>query len=892
MKHRTSISLFSSALAMFLAIAVPSSAGETYDALTKFASNIGRFGQIYPQEKVYIQFDNTSYYTGETIWFKAYVVNAADNHRPASKVLYVDLLSPGGVVLKQQKLKIVAGQCDGSFPLLDASTSQARELRGVLPYPSGFYEVRAYTMNMLNFSEEAIFSRVFPVYEKPSEEGGYYDESPSIKLHNSSVEQYRPDTPKPSKIDAGFYPEGGHLIIGRPCRVAFKITGSNALGIEGTGTVDGTGVTFRTIHDGMGSFTFTPSSEKNSVTIEADGRSHRFTLPAAEREGYALSIARGDSAFIVSVSGTDGTPEDTLGLTVTCRDGLAYFRTIPMTSHQATAEIAEGTGEGVCRAVLFDRSGNILASRAFYSESQNPAPVITFRTDREKYGPFDEITMDFDLKDGLGNPFRDRFCLSVRDSRASGNMTSGDLRTALLLSSDLKGFVYNPEWYFETEDPNRSEALDLLMMVQGWERYDWNTMAGISRFEEKHRTEQGLTLNGWIMSSSGKEPLNGVKVMVAVAPPDKKKTELFDYVTDSTGYFGMDVSDFYDVARMTIHTNSHKKRLAATNARILFERSMTPSLRPYLLPETTLRNIDGRKKTAAKKADEPVEDGNMPEIIWDNIGYLLPDVDINERRKYIDYFTFKAFNVQHDIELELDRAEFSGDIVGYLMDKGYEFSLRSDSSTTPDFFMPDLRGSDEEIAFQLADTSMLNGIPAFWYVHNQQHCLYQGIFCPPWVIDTQDVRSLMIYDRVMPLTSIMSLTPLFTEGLRKHVDDYSRSNVIESAETSRNYYLVDLEIKEDFQLSSKKELTNIGKRITTFAGFSSPYQFYSPAYPNGPIVGDVDYRRTLFWEPNVITDTDGHATVKFYNNSITSEFSVSGAGITAGGQPYILEGGF
>ena len=60
-------------------------------------------------------------------WFKAYVVNASDNRRAESKVLYVDLLSPGGVVLKQQKLQIVAGQCDGSFPLLDGTTSPARQ---------------------------------------------------------------------------------------------------------------------------------------------------------------------------------------------------------------------------------------------------------------------------------------------------------------------------------------------------------------------------------------------------------------------------------------------------------------------------------------------------------------------------------------------------------------------------------------------------------------------------------------------------------------------------------------------------------------------------------------------------------------------------------------------
>ena len=112
------------------------------DELLRFAGNIHQFNSIFPQEKVYLQFDNTSYYTGEAIWFKAYVVNATTLQRAQSKVLYVDLISPTGVLLKQQKLKIVGGQADGVITLVDASTAQARDKRGALGYPGGYYEIR------------------------------------------------------------------------------------------------------------------------------------------------------------------------------------------------------------------------------------------------------------------------------------------------------------------------------------------------------------------------------------------------------------------------------------------------------------------------------------------------------------------------------------------------------------------------------------------------------------------------------------------------------------------------------------------------------------------------------------------------------------------------------
>ena len=89
----------------------------TRDDLLSHVNNVHEFNLSFPQEKVYLQFDNTSYFQGETIWFKAFVVNASTLTRAKSTVLYVDLLSPTGVLLDQQKLKIAAGQADGCFHL-------------------------------------------------------------------------------------------------------------------------------------------------------------------------------------------------------------------------------------------------------------------------------------------------------------------------------------------------------------------------------------------------------------------------------------------------------------------------------------------------------------------------------------------------------------------------------------------------------------------------------------------------------------------------------------------------------------------------------------------------------------------------------------------------------
>ena len=112
------------------------------------------------------------------------------------------------------------------------------------------------------------------------------------------------------------------------------------------------------------------------------------------------------------------------------------------------------------------------------------------------------------------------------------------------------------------------------------------------------------------------------------------------------------------------------------------------------------------------------------------------------------------------------------------------------------------------------------------------------------------------------------------------------------SQTYRKYILVDIKMKDDYKLKSKKEKMNRGQRITTLQGFDYPVQFYSPQYPDGPIEGTKDYRRTLYWNPNVITDSLGCAHVEFYNNSYSTNFTVTGAGITASGTPYVLDADF
>ena len=834
------------------------------DSLMKFAGNIHQFNSLFPQEKVYIQFDNTSYYTGETIWFKAFVTNASTLGRAQSKILYVDLLSPTGVLLKQEKLKIVAGQADGSFVLMDGSTAQAREKRGVVDYPSGFYEVRAYTSYMLNFSNEILFSRVLAVYDPPKEEGNYYESSPVITIKRTETSDFRPKTEKLRKINASFYPEGGHLIIGKPCRVAFKVIDDTGFGVEATGQVEGKDITFSTVHNGMGYFTFTPQEKRNRVEITVDGASRSFDLPQAEPLGFAMTVdPLGSDSVIIKVDGAEGMSGMTLGVGLTCRGELMDFGTLESGASPSERIIPlHGVPEGVCRVYLFDKNGILYSSRSFYHRSKVvKAPVLEMSTDKENYQPFEKITLNFTLND-KGNPFRDRFCLSVRDSRTQNNVYTDDLRTSMLLSSDLKGFIEHPAWYFDSDAPERDQALDLLCLVQGWERYEWDIMTGQKNFSERYRMEESLTLNGWILSSSGRKKLDGVEVNASLVPQDKTLTEIYSYMTDTTGYFGFDIgAEFYDKAKFSISANTDKKPLIGTSARIRIDRPASPAIRPYTVGELVFTGVKG---TGYKRKDWKQEEENpYPTVINIETGYLLPDVDIDEERMYIDYFTFSAYDVTKDVEIELDKGDYTTDLMGYLIDKGYEV-IASDTGI-----------------------ESINGFEPFFYIHDNKNYLYQGPYETPAVIDTKDIKSVIVFDRPMFMMNILQQCPLYQDYLSESIQMLYGEDLI-----NHRLLLVDIQMKEPNEISTREDRFNINKRITTVDGYSRPYSFYSPEYPQGPIFGDVDYRRTLYWNPNVITDENGKAQVEFYNNSITRRFDVEAAGITSAGVPYILDAGF
>lgn len=536
--------------------------------LTQFARKAQLFNKEYAQEKVYLHFDNTGYFLGETIWFKAYVVRATDHvFTDMSKTLYVDLLDPEGYLLQNAKLRIENGVCNGEFTIRDS-------------LKAGFYEVRAYTRCMLNFGSEVIFSRIFPVYDAPKSDGNFVERN--MTQRKFSIPDKREKNAKLDRINISFFPEGGSLITGMESRVAFKATDKQGKSIDVTGTIlnaKGEEVSsFNTLHEGMGIFPMLPDGTKYTAKISYDGHDTKFDLPNAEPNGYvmtAYNVSNKDLRVLIQQDSSLKTA-DTLALALTCRGKILDFNLLTLDANGKLFSYKKSNlPNGVCQFTLYDSEGRIRCERLVFI-NHNEKANVQIKLDKPTHLPYERIRLDIQSSATfLGDD--NSLSLAVRDNPSSnfGNSDNGNIATNLLLSSDLKGYIADPAWYFADSTKERMLGLDLLMMTQGWRRYSWRRMEGLEPFSTKQPIEEGILVDGKVLSLLSKKEKNNIDVMFWMIQGDQSYKG--NCITDENGDFNF-LLDMYGDWSLNLQTKLEKKR---KEFRILLNRAFSPEPRSY-----------------------------------------------------------------------------------------------------------------------------------------------------------------------------------------------------------------------------------------------------------------------------------------------------------------------
>ncbi|HXB05841.1 MAG TPA: hypothetical protein VNW04_01960 [Puia sp.] len=472
-----------------------------------------------PLEKIFVHTDKDSYLAGEILWLKLYVVDAA-SRRPQtlSRSAFIEILSDDQKPVLQTRVAIDTGLGNASFQL---------------PFSlhSGRYRLRAYTSWMKNASPETWF------------------EKPLVILNTLRSNPPPAATPPAPPYDIQFFPEGGNLIAGIPNHIAFRIVDSTGKGIPCSGSVFASGDTllrFQTQRFGMGEFTLTPGENIRYTAIVYTAGQPAIThpLPAAETTGYAMHIAdAGNGTLRIEVHTGSPSQDQTIRL-------LGKYEA-PLTAGNASFTInKDSLSDGVTWFTVLAGNGLPLCERGWFK-----APVLlkmTAGTDQPTYTKREKITLDLSTRGNDNQPLRLYGSVAVVLQDSVQTNSGQDILNYLLLSSELRGTVESPDYYFSPDNPDRDAMANLLLMTQGWRRLHVSTPAQPKTAHPAFLPEYGgLLVWGHITDRQTGAPAKNIAAWLS-APG--QHFQLARSISDKDGNIVWDMGDLYGARELVVQT--------------------------------------------------------------------------------------------------------------------------------------------------------------------------------------------------------------------------------------------------------------------------------------------------------------------------------------------------
>jgi hypothetical protein len=479
-------------------------------------------------EKAYLHFDKPYYVAGDTIYFKAYVT-LGERHELSklSGILHVDLIDKNDALMKSLTLKLINGLASGDFSLPDT-------------LQKGNYRIRAYTQWMRNNGPDYFFNRYLSVG--------------SINTLNRVSA-----TTKSAQPALQFFPEGGNLVSDVPSKVAFKAVGANGLGINVTGVVIDNEkrevAKFAASHLGMGSFDLTPETGKTykAKVTYANGQQSIIDLPQPDAKGIVLAI-NNDNPNKVSIEiranrayYKENLNKD-LNLVIYAGGAVNTVKTkldneilgidLPKTSFRT----------GILQVTLFSQTGEPLSERLAFIQNQDLLNLAV-TSDKQVYKT--EQKVHINLKNNTSaNGY---FSVAVVDENKvpADENTESTILSNLLLTSDLKGYVEQPNYYFANVTDDTRKNLDVLMLTQGYRRFVWKELLNNNATAAAYQPENFLDITGSLKTKTG-IPLTDKNVQLLASDG----SSVINQITDGEGNFKFQQLSFMDNSKFILKTET------------------------------------------------------------------------------------------------------------------------------------------------------------------------------------------------------------------------------------------------------------------------------------------------------------------------------------------------
>jgi hypothetical protein len=763
-----------------------------------FEKKLQTYANNFSAERIYLHYDKAAYAPGETIWFKVYMMQTifpADD----SKTVYIDWTDPNGKLLLHTISPVQDGTAVGQFEIPQN-------------YKGQYIHAKAYTKWMLNFDSSFLYNK-------------------DLRVLSDSVHFPSQNTIKPELV---FFPEGGNIVAGINNKIAFKATDQYGRPIKIKGEIKRTNgevvEPLKEIHDGMGYFFVIPKEGEKFIAYWQDekGTQHKTELPQIKNSGASMQIAISGTKrnFLVNVS-----PESIPTLKTVHILGTEYQQPVFNITKEVKAGLVggiiptENLPTGILTITVFDDEWKPLAERITFIKNQDYdfEPTMTVKHWGLNKRAKNEI--EIEVPDSLTA----NLSVAVTDA-AIGEDTSNNIISHLLLTSELKGKINNPSYYFMNNSDSLMQQLDLVMLTNGWRRIDWKKLVAGEFPQIKYQRDTSyLSLSGKIYGATPTQ-LELAKSITLLVNKKNAGTQLFTVPVKPDGSFNDPSLILFDTAKIYYQLG---KNSGLDDVSVQF---LINKLSPF--SENTKATgiyFNHAADTAGYDYHIHLNDAMERELQFYK-GKVLATVTVKGKSKSAleemdKRYTSGLFSGGDAREFDLVNDPFSHtslDIFQYL--QGKVAGLQINTSSNP----PTLswRGSSPTLYLDemLTTAEMIENLPV-------NDIAYVKVFQPPFIGSAGG-------------------------GAGGAIAIYSRKG------------------------GDEKEEPGKGLSNNTVSGYTLIRQFYSPDYDSFNEENErKDMRTTLYWNPSVVTSPGKNKVLlKFYNNDITESFRVIIEGMTKDGR--------
>lgn len=797
-------------IALFLTCGMSSLAQKPEDNLTAWSSNN-------PVEKLYLHLDRSSYFSGETIWFKGYFMSLF-LPSTANSVMYVELLD-GDQIISREVFPVYGGMAPGQLILPDS-------------LPTGSYQVRAYSPAMLN-QPGFVFNKGLMIYGQKN-----------IPEANSNAS---------GKKIITFFPEGGNFVTGIANKIAFKSTNEHGMPATVKGEIRDNRqqvvASFQSIHDGMGTFMLTPEKgEKYTAVIKETNE--EYSLPDQMEDGIIINVTErtGGKQFKITIAGKNPlfTPAYIIGQ---MQNRIVFRQALQENKQEITGFIKTGDlFSGILQLIIFNKDNVPLGRRITFVDNREYILPAEIKADTLDFGKWKSNHFTLNLADTISG----NFSISITDADYdNAEARTANIFSSFLLSNDLKGYVHNPAWYFNSENDSSKNALDLVMMTHGWTRFKWTAVTANKLPKPQYKDPGFISLSGKINLTGTSKPLANKEVILFVSPEHSsggvgRYSRIVQ--TDASGHFVADSMMFYGKAKITFSEVQGKKNK-------FIKVHPDPGILTRFYPVLTFP-IPFEDQKMDTKIPDKMDSAYLTYL--NTKGILLKNVIIRKKEKSpldkLDeeyssgFFSGKGYSRKIDIR----NANYAGNIFEYLREQVPGLQIVGE----PGSYVLNFRGGN-----------------LTYYAEGAQPD--NGTAQPPG-----NNGNVTLFLNEMPVNSV-TLETILVDDIAL-VKLFPTSVVAAGGGTALAIYTK----KGDDAIKPMDAATD----IITYQGFTIAKEFYSPDYNLQPESKGEDKRITLKWIPDFfIIDSKGTIPLTFYNTGHTKRFKIVAEGITSDGRMLMLE---